>query len=440
MKRNVLVVLAVLLALALACSFTPDGGNQNNGGLTSDEIVQTSSAATLTAMSGGGNGQQVTNTSPPNCQPLHPGAQSLPLPVGVGLATNGNHEVINFYDLQGNSIGSKTLTGFAWADVNQVHLAGGTSAGFPTLPIVYHTLISGGELLRLNVNNAISDLGSAPQLVMVTGATAQPYLAYTLNSSGAGGWISYLYGTDYAGVSGASPLMIRDEGDGYVIYPLGVHYSGGAAQGIWYTASMYGIGNINFEPFKGLFYLRLSDSTVTTFVPPDTVIAGFSPDQTWVAYSVSTGNNPGQATGSITLKNLITCAEVTLNFDQPTNLGGWLAFSPDNQYVAWLETFGPSPMEATFRLRVSKIDGTSLVNAEISTLSSLLGGVAPSYILPPMKWVDNHVLGLSMRPTGTADATFVIWAPDPAQPLDPVLGANQSAALGSGEMIGLLYP
>ncbi|MEN8242651.1 MAG: hypothetical protein ABFS17_12065 [Chloroflexota bacterium] len=439
--KKIIGLISVLLVLTLACINTP-----NNGGLTSEEIVATSSSATLTAMAGGQVPEEntpdpgVTQPPAPNCQPLHPGAQVLSLPVGVGIAETANPDVVSFLDFQGNLIGTKNLTDLAWVDTNQVHLAGGNTAGFPNLPIVYHSLISGGEKLRLNVNNAISNLADVPQMVIVTGAEGQQFITYTLNSSGASGWISYLYGTNYASAGTASALMARDEGDGYVIYPLGVKFSGGAAQGIWYTASMYGIGNINFEPFKGLFYFNLLDSTVTTYLSADTVIAGFSPDQTWVAYKAGAGNNPSQATGSITLKNLITCQEVVLTFDQPTNLGGWVAFSPDNQYVAWLETFGPSPMEATWRVRVAKIDGTSLVNAELSSLSSLLGGVQPSYVLPPMKWVDNHVLGLSLRPVSGPDSIFVIWAPDPAMPLDPVLGANQSAGLGNGELLGLLYP
>jgi hypothetical protein len=446
----------VLLVLALACSLTPNNTDNTDNSLSQEDMVATSTSATLTAIAGEQSNPegspvpqqpaedtpvpQPTNTPPPACQPLHPGAQMLDLPFGLGLTSGGDPDVVNFYDIMGASLGTKNLAEFAWPDVNQVHFAGGNTAGFPNLPIVYHSMFVGGEVLRLNVNNAISDLGSAPQLVTITGAEAQPYIAYTLNTTGTSGWISYLYASIYSGVGTTAPMMARDEGDGYVIWPLAVHFSGGAAQGIWYTESLYGIGNINFQPFKGLYYFNLSDSSVTPYLPADSTVAGFSPDQTWVAYTPGVGDSPGQAQGAITLKNLITCQEVTLPFDQPTNLGGWLEFSPDNQYVAWLETFGPSPMQATFRVRAAMIDGTSLVNAELSTLTGLLGGVAPEYVLPPMKWVDNHVLGLSLRPTGGSDSVFVIWAPDPAQLLNPVLGANQSAPIGDGKLIGLLYP
>jgi hypothetical protein len=440
MKKITLIVIGLLI-LTLACSFNP-----NNEGLSSEDLVATSSSATLTAMAGEQAAPVDTPipqaTEPPvvSCQPTHPGAQVLSLPFGVAIAESANPDVVTFYDIQTNLIGTKNLTDFTWTDFGELHIAAGNTAGFPNLPIVYHSLIVGGEKLRLNVNNSISNLADVPQMVVVTGAEAQPFIAYTLNTSGASGWISYMYATNYSSAGATPALMARDEGDGYVIYPLAVKFSGGTAQGIWYTASMYGIGNINFQPFRGLYYLNLSDSTVTPFLATDATVAGLSPDQSWVAYAPGIGDSPGQAKGSITLKNLITCQEVVLPFDQATNLGGWVEFSPDNQYVSWLETFGPNPMQSQFRVRVAKIDGTGLINAELSTLSGLLGGVVPSYVMPPMKWVDNHVLGISLRPTTGPDSIFVIWAPDPANPLNPVLGANQSVSVGNGELIGLLYP
>jgi hypothetical protein len=35
---------------------------------------------------------------------------------------------------------------------------------------------------------------------------------------------------------------------------------------------------------------------------------------------------------------------------------------------------------------------------------------------------------------------LVVWAPDPSQPLDPDLGANQSAPIANGNFIGFVYP
>ena len=452
--RKFAVFLIALITATLACSLTPDGPNTSQVDSISEEMISTAASATITALSGQEEAQedtlepqatdtavpQATDAPVPDCQPLHPGPQAVSLPAGVALASATNQEMVSFYDLQANLIGTKTLSGIPYLNFNQIHLAGGYTAGFADLPVVYHAMTNGNELLRLNINNSTADLGSSPSFVVLTGAEAQPFIAYSLNSTGPNGWIRYLYASEPAMVKQTPPLITRDEGDGYAVFPLAVHYSGGSAQGIWYTETLEGIGNINFAPHRGLFYYNLLDSSVTSYLPSGAVFAGLSPDQTWAAYHQGTGDVPGQAKGTITVKNLITCEEMTMTFAQPDSLGGWVEFSPDNQYVSWLETFGPSPMDSEWRVRVSKTTGMTLVDAELDSLTSLTGGAAPEWIAFQMKWVDNHLLGLTLKPAGASDSVVVLWAPDPAQPLDPVLGANQSVVLANGRLIGLLYP
>jgi hypothetical protein len=177
-----------------------------------------------------------------------------------------------------------------------------------------------------------------------------------------------------------------------------------------------------------------------SYLGSNTVLAGFSPDQTWAAYGQGTGNSPGQAQGFLTLKNLLTCQEVTLPFHATSNLGGgWVIFAPNNQMVAWLEASGPSPMEATHRLRVARIDGTLVVDSPISGLTGLAGGETPSWIVPG-GWADDHLLILEIHISEYPNPLVVIWAPDQTQPFSPALGANQSATIGDGRYMGFLYP
>ena len=153
-----------------------------------------------------------------------------------------------------------------------------------------------------------------------------------------------------------------------------------------------------------------------------------------------TSNNPGFAQNLLNLKNLITCQEVVLLFNPTTNLGGgWLQFSLDNQYVSWIEASGPSNMEATSRIRIAKIDGTILVDALPNSLGGLIGGEVPTRVFP-FQWSDNHILAVEVGMDGVSDPFFVLWAPDPNFPLDPLLGANQSAPIGSGIGMGFIYP
>jgi hypothetical protein len=263
----------------------------------------------------------------------------------------------------------------------------------------------------------------------------------TSGTSTSGGWSSALYAGDYHHAGNNPPLVTRDEGDGYVLFPLAIQAYQGQAEGIWYTESMWGIGNINFAPWRGLFYLDLQTNVVTEFLATDKIIAGLSPDNSWVAFADNpSGNNPGQAQNLINLKNLITCQESVLQFNPATNLsGGWVKFSLNNQYVAWVETSGPNPMEATTRIRIAHIDGTILVDALPNTLGSLIGGEIPTRVRP-FQWSDDHILAVEVGKDGIPDAFFVIWAPDPALPIDPVLGANQSVFIGSGIGMGFIYP
>ncbi len=107
--------------------------------------------------------------------------------------------------------------------------------------------------------------------------------------------------------------------------------------------------------------------------------------------------------------------------------------------VAWLEASGTSPMEANYRLRVAKIDGTLIVDSPISNLTGLVGGETPSWMVIG-GWGANHILVLEMHLQGYSAPLIVMWAPDPNQPLAPVLGANQSVPNGEGRFLGFVYP
>ncbi|MDI6769664.1 MAG: hypothetical protein QMD04_08315, partial [Anaerolineales bacterium] len=58
----------------------------------------------------------------------------------------------------------------------------------------------------------------------------------------------------------------------------------------------------------------------------------------------------------------------------------------------------------------------------------------------PVGWASNHLLLLEIYSETLNRSVLVIWAPDPAQPLDPVLGANQSVLLADGTFVGFVYP
>jgi hypothetical protein len=357
--------------------------------------------------------------------------------LAAGSAANTN--LINVYDFQSNPLGSKNLSGLTWQDPGQIHFAGGYSGGLAPLPVVFHSLTN-GDTLKLEQNGTVSQLVQTSGLLSIAGEKGGGTIAYSLYSTGPNGWISTLYATAYGNAGTATVRLTRDQGDGYVIWPLAVHTANGQGQGVWYTESMYGIGNILFHPYRDLLYLNMSNNQVTSYLGSNAVVAGFSPDQTWVAYGQDPGATPGQPQGFLKLKNLITCQETTLTFHNSSNLGGgWVIFAPDNQMVAWLEASGSSVMQPVYRLRVARIDGTLIVDAPINNLYGLAGGVTPTWILP-RGWAANHLAILEIHVNAPNSPLMVMWAPDQTQPLDPVLGANQSVLLGDGSYMGFIYP
>jgi hypothetical protein len=361
------------------------------------------------------------------------------LPSAIAVGSTADTNLINVVDFQGTNLGTKTLTGLSWQDPDQIHFSVGLSGGIPSIPVPFHSL-ENGDTLKLEQNGTVSQLAQISGFLVIAGENGGGNIAYSQYSSVPAGWSSTLYATPYGDAGTAQVRVTRDEGDGYVIWPLAVHTANGQAQGVWYTASMYGIGNIIFHPYRDFYYLNLSNNQVTSYLGSNAVLAGFSPDQTWVAYGQDPGSSPGQAQSSLTLKNLVACQEVTLNFHATSNLGGgWVVFAPDNQLVAWLEASGPSPMEATLRLRVASIDGTIIVDSPISSLTGLAGGETPTWITP-RGWSDNHLLILEISIAGSTNPMVVMWAPDQTQPLNPALGANQSVLLGDGNYMGFLYP
>jgi len=373
------------------------------------------------------------------CLAQHPGAQIPPQPMGFGA--NINTLAIVFYDSVGNVLGNIQTAGMTWLDPNQIHIGGPLSQGIASIPLVYYSLENGGMLKR-SENGIANQLVLSPNLVTLTGGEGSSIIAYSTNDSdqAAGGWVSYLYAGDLETINGALPMLTRSEGDGFVIYPLAVRSQGGVDQGVWYTLSMWGIGNINFAPYNGLYYLNFSDGSVSEYLAFSDRLAGFSPDQTKVAFTPGAGGQPGGPGNNLTLRDLITCLETVIPFNPQTNLGGgFLSFSPDNQYFAWLEASGPSNMEAQMRLRVANINGTFLVDSDFAGLSGLAGGEIPIYI-KPVGWLANHLLLLEIGVPSLASPLIVVWAPDPNQPLSPALGANQSAPLADGVFAGFLYP
>ena len=377
----------------------------------------------------------------PACEPTHPGAQILPLP--IGFAASINTLGVAFYNTDGVPLGSKQTPGMTWLSPDQIHLGGGYTAGLSPLMLVYYSLENNGTL-KSSDSDTVRPLRPLSNLVTLIGAEGSSQLAFSTSNidllPDAGGWVSELYAGDAEAINGAQPMLTRSEGDGFVIFPLAVHTEEGIGQGVWYTLSMWGVGNINFAPYNGLYYFDFFSGQTTEYLPFTDRLAGISPDQTQFAYLPGMGGQPGGPGNSLTIRNQLNCQEMNIPFNGSSNLGGGMvSFAPDNQHIAWLEASGSSGMEAQMRLRVARADGTLVIDAENAVLHGLAGGVIPTYVRP-VGWLANHMLLLEVGLPGLDAPSIVKWVPDPASERDLALGANQTAPLTDGIFGGFLYP
>ncbi len=456
MKNNApIFALFGLMIVSLACGTTAPTDPTNT---IDPHAVETMVAATVQALATTPAPPPATAEAPPThtpttepasptlteqqpvCQPQHPSAQAQALP--AGFIASANAQTVELFDTEGNVLGSKQTPTLSWLEPAQVHLGGGLSQGVNAIPLVYHSLENNGVLKSSSGGGGVQ-IGQTPGLVALTGAEGSAVIAYSTSDSdqAAGGWVSELYAGEIAAIDGAQALSSRSEGDGFVIYPLAVHTVGGAGRGVWYTLSMWGIGNINFPPYNGLYYYDLNNGQVSEYLSFDNRLIGFSPNQAMMAFAPLQNGQPGGIEVGLTVKNLITCQETFIALNPNTNLGaGYVVFSPDNQYLAWLEASGPNNMQAQMRLRVAETaNGNILVDSETPSLSSLAGGEVPTWV-QPVGWLADHLLLLEIGVPSQENPLIVVWAPDPDYPLDPALGANQAAALSEGVFAGFVYP
>ncbi len=437
-KWNGFLIAAALLISSMACLF---GGSAESQATTDISAMTTSVAATLRAQ----NDQAPTRTpeeafETPACLPLHPGRQVLDLP--SGFTAGVDISAISFYDMEGNLLGEKQTPGLTRVRLNQVHIAGGISNGISGVPLVYASSESQG-VIKANIGSNIFQMDSSGEVVALTGAEGIfTILSYSSAESTDQGYLTTIKTGEMGEIAATTPQLTRLEDDVLVYNPLAVHVDEGQNQGTWFTFLKYKMSDFEYIPYNGLFYFDFLQNQVTEFLGTDYRIIGFSPDQSLVAFGSAPGANPDDDNSNFIIRDLVSCQEWVFPWHESSIRGGGnAAFSPDNQYVAWIEAGGITIDDLEQRLRISKLDQTqtTLVDSEIENLSGLAGGEIPNYIAQ-VSWLSNHVLLLQVGVPGVENYLLVAFAPDPAFPLDPALGANQAVLLAEGEFTGFLYP
>ena len=436
-KRNGFLIIAALLISSMACLF----GSSESQPTPDIDAMTTSVAATLRAQ----NDQAPTRTpeevvETPACLPLHPGRQILDLP--SGFTAGGDVSAISFYDTEGNLLGEKQTPGLTRLNPNQIHIAGGISNGISGVPLLYASSEYQG-IIKANIGSNIFQMDSSGEVVALSGAEGVfTIISYSSAEGTDQGYLTTIKTGEMGELTAITPQLTRLEDDVLVYNPLAVHVVEGQNQGTWFTFLKYRMSDFAFMPYNGLFYYDISQNQVTEYLSTDYRIKGFSPDQSLVAFGIALDSGIDADKSSYIVRDLVSCQEWVFPWNESSIRGGGrVAFSPDNQYVAWMEEGGLTIDDAVHRLRISSLDQnqTTLIDSELENLAGLTGGEIPYYIAQ-LSWLSNHVLLLQMGVPGVENYLLVAFAPDPDFPLDPALGANQAVPLAEGKFTGFLYP
>jgi hypothetical protein len=285
----------------------------------------------------------------------------------------------------------------------------------------------------MNAGGEITNLVQDQNLSYMVGAPGSTAFVYTIAQWNGEALVSYLKARTVAG-GGASYDMERTDPQSYAVQPLAVQASDSEPHGVWFSLMPYGIGgDIVFAPRRSLYYLDIqAGGTENLYLSEDYNPQGMSPDLTWVAY-IPLQANFEEGTTPLTLYNLYSTQRVEIPLRPGSNRGaGNAVFSPDNQYVAWMEGSGWMMAETPnfhSRVLIADINGNILADLPDSAVAAVTGTPQATWV-QPVGWLDAETVIVEVRGDNWNKPTLVSVRFD---------GSNMNV-LTNGVFSGFIYP
>jgi len=187
----------------------------------------------------------------------------------------------------------------------------------------------------------------------------------------------------------------------WAIVPLAIDGENNDLKNVFYTMEPWGIGgDIVFPPRKGLYQLDLRTRANVEHLNEVYRPIGLSPDNKIAAYTRSNNRIPEGTQPTITIYNLLTGSEVPIDLNPGSDRGGGYAvFSPDNQYVAWMEGAGWTMAETPnfhARVRIANMDGVVLTDRTDLVFANLISDPTARWTIP-VGWLDGEYLLVEVR-------------------------------------------
>jgi hypothetical protein len=199
--------------------------------------------------------------------------------------------------------------------------------------------------------------------------------------------------------------------------------------GIWYSLTPWGIGgDIVFEPRQGLFYLDLTSNQMEEHKDPSINPLAFSPDLTWLAYTNDQMEQP-----LTIMPDLDAERAITFPLAPESDRGaGNAVFSPDNQYVAWMEGSGMRLAvvpDFNILIRIASTRGEIITEFPANALAEAIGTQDVQWV-EPVGWLDGENLLLQVR--------FDTWAQ--TEIVRVKYDSSDMSIIASGSFAAFTYP
>jgi hypothetical protein len=206
---------------------------------------------------------------------------------------------------------------------------------------------------------------------------------------------SALYAGNTDNLNALTPFLTRDDQDTQtVLMPVGLKAASNDPKGVYYTYSAWGVGGVDqvFPITRGLFYYNLSAQRTQILLDESRSFQGLSPDMHFI------GSVDFQPDGDRSMLATDLSSGHNIHFDLKTGSdrgAGYASFSPENQYIAWMEgsgSFSSSPDDFIAIVRIGDLgSGKVLAETDNSAAAKILG-IEKVSLLKPVGWLNEHSL------------------------------------------------
>jgi hypothetical protein len=320
------------------------------------------------------------------------------LPKGVFVDTQDNYG-LTYVNLQGQPITELKTPGIGYADPHNSIIAGSVTSGPIQVPLVYK-VYDPQQAIMVNVNDQIETLLKAQNIFNLAGAPGLPILAYSQIDQQEKGIASKLFVGKLETIAKSTAVISQfDDQNFLAINPLVVEANNDTIEGVWYTKTPFGIGgDIVFDIYGGLYFYNFASGEIKEYMDVKQQFQGLAPDLSLAA------SEDTSVAGEYSLKvlDLIHNTVTPISLDASSDRGaGFVEFSPDNHFMAWMEGSGFQMSETPnfhCRVRVAQLDESIGVVRDLTDTS-----VADTLGIPivarikPVGWLDNHTVLIEVR-------------------------------------------